>query len=102
MFDPSFRGTRSPVDLIEGGAEGGGEEEVIVGAGIGDGPGHEFPGAGADFVGAGLHLLPEEAGQVGGFGVDALAGRFVILVAAGIDDAEEVPAEVAIWRRARR
>ena len=95
-LDPAFRGTESPIEGIEDGGEGGGDEEIVVGAGVGDGPGHESTWAGADFVGAGLDLLPEEAREVGGFAVGVGVVGVVVLEAAGVDEAEEVPAELGL------
>jgi hypothetical protein len=83
--------------LIERGAERCGYEQVVVAVGDQAVVGERFPyapfegavGAFADFALAGADLVPELACV--GFVI-----ANVVSVAAGFDDAEEVPAEIAL------
>jgi len=64
-------------------------DESIVGGRLPDTPLEEPVGTGANLALAGLDLVPELAGI-------PLAVGHIVAVAAGLDDSEEVPAEVGL------
>src|SRR5215216_2356956 len=56
------RDSRPPVDVVERPDQRQAEEQVVVSARVVHAPGEQFARAGADLVGAGVELPPEEAG----------------------------------------